>query len=471
MSKHVVILGGGLAGLSCGYELTQAGHKVTVLEREPHVGGMASSFVEEGDEYWCYDFGPHRFHSLDQNLIQHVRDIMDDNVVIANRLSRIFLFGKFFNYPLNAKNVLTNMPPMLLVKAILDYLWIRFLDVSKLKKFKDANFEEWVIRRFGRTLYQTFFGQYTEKTWGMPPSEISAQWASQRITLLNLTDTIIKTLFKPKNVPRTLVTSFIYPKYGGIGELPRGYARKIEQGGGTVLTSAPAIKIHRDGLRITGVEYGKHNRQLLQGDEYVSTIPVTSLVKALSPKAPTEITVAANSLKHLSIVFVYLKIDMPSVSPDNWIYLPEKHLTIHRIAEVRNFSPHCAPEGKTLICAEITCKRGDKIWRSTPEELAGIAERDLVKIGLVKPGVVLGSFIKKIPYASPVYDLEYYKHLEPVLEYVKQLENIHTTGRQGNFRYNNMDQSVEMGRKMGRELATGERTGHEAVATGKEYFG
>ena len=471
MSKHVVILGGGLAGLSCGYELTQAGHKVTVLEREPHVGGMASSFVEEGDEYWCYDFGPHRFHSLNQNLIQHVRDIMDDNVVIANRLSRIFLFGKFFNYPLNAKNVLTNMPPMLLVKAMLDYMWIRFLDVSKLKKFKDANFEEWVIRRFGRTLYQTFFGQYTEKTWGMPPSEISAQWASQRITLLNLTDTIIKTLFKPKNVPRTLVTSFIYPKYGGIGELPRGYARKIEQGGGTVLTSAPAIKIHRDGMRITGVEYGKHNRQLLQGDEYVSTIPVTSLVKALSPKAPTEITVAANSLKHLSIVFVYLKIDMPSVSPDNWIYLPEKHLTIHRISEFRNFSPHCAPDGKTLICAEITCKRGDKIWRSTPEELADIAERDLVKIGLVKPGVVLGSFIKKIPYAYPVYDLEYYKHLEPVLEYVKQLENIHTTGRQGNFRYNNMDQSVEMGRKMGRELATGERTGHEAVATGKEYFG
>ncbi|MEE9126444.1 MAG: hypothetical protein V3U11_04835, partial [Planctomycetota bacterium] len=139
--------------------------------------------------------------------------------------------------------------------------------------------------------------------------------------------------------------------------------------------------------------------------------------------------------------------------------------------EFRNFSPHCAPDGKTLICAEITCKRGDKIWRSTPEELADIAERDLVKIGLVKPGVVLGSFIKKIPYAYPVYDLEYYKHLEPVLEYVQQLENIHTTGRQGNFRYNNMDQSVEMGRKMGRELATGERTGHEAVATGKEYFG
>ena len=471
MSKHVVILGGGLAGLSCGYELVQAGHKVTVLEREPHVGGMASSFVEEGDEYWCYDFGPHRFHSLDQNLIQHVREIMDDNVVTANRLSRIFLFGKFFNYPLNAKNVLKNMPKMLLVKAFLDYAWIRCLDRLKLKKFDDRNFEGWVTRRFGRTLYRIFFGQYTEKTWGMPPSQISAQWASQRITLLNLWDAVKKTLFVPKNVPRTLVTSFIYPKYGGIGELARGYARKIEQGGGTVLTSAPAIKIHREGMRVTGVEYGKHHRQILRGDEYVSTIPVTSLVKALSPKAPAEITLAASSLRHLSIVFVYLKMDMPSVSPDNWIYLPEKHLTVHRISEFRNFSPYCAPEGKTLICAEITCTRGDEIWRSTPEQLAGIAERDLIKIGLVEPGKVLDSFVKKIPYAYPVYDLEFHKHLEPVLSFVGELENIQTTGRQGNFRYNNMDQSVEMGRKMGWELATGKKTGHEAVATGKEYFG
>jgi protoporphyrinogen oxidase len=224
-------------------------------------------------------------------------------------------------------------------------------------------------------------------------------------------------------------------------------------------------------MRITGVEYGKHDRKILQADEYVSTIPVTALAKALHPKPPDEVVVAANSLRHLSIVFVYLKIDMPSVSLDNWVYIPERHLTIHRISEFRNFSPYCAPKGKTMICAEITCARGDKIWRSTPEQLAKIAERDLIEIGLIKPGVVLDSFIKKIPYAYPVYDLEFQKHLAPVMDYVAQLENIHTTGRQGNFRYNNMDQSIEMGRKMGWELATGEQTGHQAVATGKEYFG
>lgn len=475
MSKHVVILGGGLAGLSCGYELVQRGHRVTVLEREPHVGGMASSFIEDGDEYWTQDFGPHRFHSQDQNLIDHVREILGDNVVTAQRLSRIVLFNKFFDYPLVASNVLKSMPRHLLVKALLDYAWVRFLDRTRLRKYSDLDFESWVTRRFGRTLYKIFFGQYTEKAWGMPPSQISADWASQRITLLNLWDTIKKTLRRPKagETPRTLVRSFIYPKYGGIGELPRGYARRIEESGtgSQVLTNAPAVRVHRDGMRVVGIEYGKHQREIIEADEYVSTIPVTALAKALSPKAPAEVIHGASSLEYVSIVFVYLKLDRPTVSPDSWVYLPEKHLTVHRISEFKNFSPYCAPKDKTMICAEITCRRGDEIWRASPERLQELAEKDLVSVGLIEPGQVLEAQIRKIPFAYPVYDLEYRKHLEPVMTFANRLENIHTTGRQGNFRYNNMDQSVEMGRKLGVEIATGVTTDHEKVATGKEYFG
>lgn len=473
MSKHVVILGGGLAGLSCGYELVTRGAKVTVLEREPHVGGMASSFVEEGDEYWCYDFGPHRFHSSDDNLIEHVREILGDNVVRAKRLSRIVLFNKFFNYPLDAKNVIRDMPRSLLVRAFADYFKVRVADTLGLSKHKDDNFEGWVTRRFGHTLYRVFFGQYTEKAWGMPPSQISADWASQRITLLSLWDTVKKTLRPPKGKdgPRTLVTDFIYPKYGGIGELARGYARKIEEAGSQVLTNAPAVKVYRDGNRVTGIQYGKHERVDIEADAYVSTIPVVSLAKAVAPKAPAEVLERANSLEYISIVCVYLKLDRPSVSPDSWVYLPEKQLTVHRIAEFKNFSPYCAPPDKTMVCAEITCRRGDRIWRMSPEELEKIAERDLVSVGLIEPGQVISTHLKKIPYAYPVYDLEYKSHLTPVMDYVHGLDNIHTTGRQGNFRYNNMDQSVEMGRKLGIELATGELTGHEKVATGQEYFG
>jgi protoporphyrinogen oxidase len=168
---------------------------------------------------------------------------------------------------------------------------------------------------------------------------------------------------------------------------------------------------------------------------------------------------------------VYLKLNRPSVSPDSWVYLPERSLTVHRISEFKNFSPYCAPKDKTMICCEITCRRGDEIWRASQDELQAIAERDLQKVGLIGQNEVLGSFIRRIPHAYPIYDLEYKQHLEPVRDFVNLLEGIETTGRQGNFRYNNMDQSVEMGRKMGLQLATGEATGHEAVATGQEYFG
>ena len=473
MTERVVILGGGLAGLACGYELSRDQHPITIVERENDVGGMATSFIEDGDEYWTHDFGPHRFHTTDESLIEHVQEILGDNIVWADRLSRILLFNKLFDYPLNAKNVLRNMPPHLLVRSFLDYFWVRFLDTCKLKKFPDVSFEDWVTRRFGKTLYRIFFGQYTEKTWAMPPSQISATWASQRITLLSLWDTVMKTLFpKAGNTPRTLVRKFMYPKYGGIGELARGYARRIEANGGEVLLNSPAVRILHDGnYNITGVEYGKRERKVVTGSHYVNSIPITALVRALSPRAPADILKHVAATRYMSIVFIYLKLDRESVSPDSWIYLPEKHLTVHRISEFRNFSKTCAPAGKTMICAEITCRRGDEIWRMDEKGLQDVAEGDLVKTGLLEKGQILESFVKRVPYAYPIYDLEWETHLAPIQEFVQGIPGLTTTGRQGNFRYNNMDQSVAMGRAVAKEIHSGLRTGHESMATGKEYFG
>jgi len=255
MSKRILILGGGLAGLSCGYEMAKAGLKVTVLEREEHVGGMANSF-EEGDratagqpdsDYWCHDYGPHRFHTDEAELMAHVQEIIGDNKVWKKRLSRILMEGKFFNYPIELMNVLRSMSPFQIAAILFDYAGTRVRHKLGLTDFQDRNFKEWVNQRFGQRLAHLFFVQYTEKAWGIPATEISSTWASQRISLLSLTDTILKTVFKPVNKPRTLVTDFVYPRLGGIGELARGYKRRIEEMGGTVITGAPAIRVHRDG--------------------------------------------------------------------------------------------------------------------------------------------------------------------------------------------------------------------------------
>jgi protoporphyrinogen oxidase len=469
MPKHVVILGGGLTGLACGYELATRGHAVTVLEREPHVGGMASSFVEEGDERWCYDLGPHRLYGGSDAVARQVEEILGHDVVQARRRSRIRLFDRFFDYPLDAKNVLANMPRRLLWKALLDYATVVVRDRLGRSRLADDTFEGWATRRFGRTLYHTFFGQYTEKVWGIPAARLSADWAGQRISLQSLWDTIVKSAFGAKRRARDkLADVFVYPRHGGIGAVARGYARRIEELGGRVLVSSPAVVIHRDGPRVTGVRYGRHRRVELQGDEYVSTIPIVSLVRALSPRAPDEVLRAAAALSWVSLLCVYLKLARPQVSSASWIYLPEKHLTVHRVTEFKNFSPHCAPPGKTLVCAEITCRRGDRLWRASGAELGEIAARDLESAGLIERGEVIEAFAKRIPHAYPVFDVDYARHLAPVVDFANELQNIHTTGRQGRFGYDHMLQAIEMGQRVGLEVATNEQGRHRARAAGSD---
>jgi protoporphyrinogen oxidase len=468
---NVVILGAGLSGLSCAYELAKAGHKVTILEREPWVGGMASSHEVEG--YWL-DHGPHRFHSYNKELVQHLYEVLDQKVLVRDRLSRIYMRGRFFNYPLKLSNVLRNMPPHLIVKAFWDYAWIRLRD--RLKPIPDSNFRNWVLKRFGKTLAEMFFVTYTEKAWKMPATEISADWASQRITLLNLWDTVKKTVLRPKegkDKPRTLVSEFWYPAEGGIGQISRGYESKIRAMGGDIHLDTPVEQVLVEGGVARAVTYRQNGAlKRLDADMIVSTIPLPRLIEHLSPAAPPACEQAIAALRYIAIVFVYLEVSRSSLSKDHWIYLPEKHLTIHRICEFKNFDDNAGPQDKTVVCCEITCLRGDESWNLTLEQAAQVAERDLVTVGLLEPGISRGLWLTKLRYAYPVYDLTYKQNLQTLIDHVRGIQNLDTTGRQGLYRYNNMDHSVAMGRAVAKTLhKKGKGDDHTRVAAGQEYFG
>jgi len=207
-TREVVILGAGLAGLAAANSLANQGFQVTVIEAAPHAGGLAASFTI--DTEWGkfdYDNGPHRFHTGEDHLNDEVLALLGDNVCTAERQSRIFLYNRFFFYPLQGANIL-RLPKLVLAHAFLDYLAVKVRNLFPSLRKPDDNFENWVVNRFGQKLYDIFFGVYTEKTWGIPCTEISADWAAQRISLLSLWDTIKKTLFRPKNVPRTHDTKF-----------------------------------------------------------------------------------------------------------------------------------------------------------------------------------------------------------------------------------------------------------------------
>ncbi|MEW6741192.1 MAG: FAD-dependent oxidoreductase [Planctomycetota bacterium] len=465
MPQNVHVLGAGLAGLAAAHDFAKAGLQVTVLEKEDHVGGLAASF-DIGDGF-TVDLGPHRFHTASEAILEHVKGVLADNVHQRQRLSRIFIMGRLFNYPLKASNVVRNLPPLTLVKAFLDYFAIRIW--NGIRPIPDDCFENYVIKRFGKTLYRIFFGTYTEKAWGIPCTQISADWASQRITLLNLWDTVKKTLFRPKNVPRTLVSRFHYPRQGGIGAISRGYVTAIESMGGRVLTGAPAVRLRHDGKVVTEIHYRRGGEVTVEPVErVVATIPVTVLCSLLDPPAPSDVLQANSLLRHKAIAFVYLKLDREKVTDDHWIYLPEKELAVHRISEFKNFSEQTCPPHRTVVCAEITCSYQDRIWTMDEAGLIDLATRDLVKVGLIKAEQVSGGTVRRERYAYPIYDLTYRENLQKVLAYVRSYANLDTTGRQGLFRYNNMDHSVAMGMKVAR---ASQRDEHARVASGSEYFG
>jgi protoporphyrinogen oxidase len=207
-------------------------------------------------------------------------------------------------------------------------------------------------------------------------------------------------------------------------------------------------------------------------DELVNTMPLPRFLETLSPKIGPEVENAIASLRYLAIVFIYLEVDAPTVSPDHWVYLPEKHLTVHRISEFKNFSDEVAPGDTTVICCEITCNWDDEHWNLTLEEGAEIARRDLVTVGLLDPATKTRGIDKhRLRYAYPVYDLTYKENLETLKRETKKIRNLQSTGRQGLYRYNNMDHSIAMGRRVAKTLAKGKDARAEQVATEQEYFG
>ncbi|MFH0861906.1 MAG: FAD-dependent oxidoreductase [Candidatus Altiarchaeota archaeon] len=368
-------------------------------------------------------------------------------------------------------NAFFNMPPLTTARIIADYVAIKAKNLFA--KAPDLSFEDWVVNRFGRRLYDIYFRVYTEKTWGIPCTRLSADWAAQRISLLSLWDTFVQTLkkaMKSSDTPRTYVSRFYYPTHGGIGAISEEYAKRMREAGGQVRLNAKVTGIEMADDRITKVSYSGGSVAVGPEDLVFSTIPITDFIGALTPSPPKDVLEASGSLKFRSIVLVHLMFGRDGISPDHWIYLPELKYLANRVSESRNFSAGNAPEGKTIIGAEITCQLGDETWKADKETLAKRVLDDLADIGLVKKGEYLGSRIHYMPHAYPIYDLEYRPNLDKAIGHLKGVKNLRFFGRNGLFRYNNMDHSISMGQTAAKSV-TDKNTDYLKVATEGHWFG
>ncbi|MFO8081518.1 MAG: NAD(P)/FAD-dependent oxidoreductase, partial [Armatimonadota bacterium] len=443
-------------------ELALAGADVTVLERDNIVGGISRTEEHNG---FRFDVGPHRFFTKIAEVDRIWHEILGEDFFTVDRLTRIRFRGQLMDYPLSIGSTLSALGVGDSVMAMLSYAW------SRVHKVPEDSFEGWVTNRFGRRLYEHFFKTYSEKVWGMPCTELSADWAAQRIKSLSLMKAVRDALLQSGSSEATsLVRQFNYPKFGA-GMLYERYQQQIEQDGGQVLLGHEVVGINRSGNRIESVSvHTPSGEATIEADHFISTMPLDNLMLSISPAAPAEAVEGARNLRHRSLIAVDLIVDEPAPFPDQWIYVHDSEVQVGRIQCYVNWSPHMVPEEATCgIGMEYFAWTSDPIWTMEDDAIVEMAAAELEKLGLAPAESVREGFSIRVPDAYPVYDPGYRERVATIRKWLDGIENLQTIGRGGQHRYNNMDHSVLTGMLAARNIL-GEDNDVWAVNTEEDYL-
>ena len=463
-----VIIGAGPAGLTAAYELRKRGVTASVLEASRQVGGLSRTANYRG---YRFDIGGHRFFSKVPLINELWQEILGEEFLLRPRLSRIFYNQHFFNYPLKPVNALVGLGPVESLLVGLSYLRARFIPT------KDENtFEEWVSNRFGHRLYRIFFKTYTEKVWGIPCNEISADWAAQRIKNLSLTEAVRNAVLratqgKDGNTITSLIEQFHYPRFGP-GMMWEQCEASLAHQGTRTLRGMNVEQIHHCHGRIECVtarsEIGE--RVDYDGAHFISTMPLRELMHALDPLPPDAILSAAQGLRYRDYLTVVLVVNRESLFPDNWIYIHAPDVKMGRIQNYKNWSPHMVPDASTTsLGLEYFLWDKDEEWTWSDDRLIQLGIQECTRLGLIDPSEVVDGTVVRMEKAYPVYDQSYQQHVKTVREYLEIFSNFQTIGRNGLHRYNNQDHSMLTGVYAARNV-TGEQHDVWSVNTEQEYL-
>ncbi len=471
MTDRTVIIGAGPAGLSAAYELGQLGRSAIVLERHSDVGGLSRTLIYDG---YRFDIGGHRFFTKVPKIEAIWHDILGEDLLECSRLSRIRYKGVFFDYPLRPFDALTKIGIVEAIRIVGSYL----LSQARWNK-NELNFEDWVINRFGRRLYEIFFKSYTEKVWGMPCDQIAADWATQRIKNLDLRTALLSALFgygsKRGEVVTTLIERFSYPRLGPGMMWESCRDRVLEFGINTETDTEVTAIHHREGrvLSVT-IERGGCDENIA-GTSFISSMAMPLLIRALRPAPPDVVLEAASRLRYRDFLIVVLVVDRAEVFPDNWIYIHEPSVTVGRVQNFKNWSPEMVPDpSQTTLGLEYFVDSEGELWNSSDEQLGELGVAEMAQLGLIDPAEVIDHTVFRVRRAYPVYDGTYHQSLDTIRSYLAELGNLQLIGRNGQHRYNNQDHAMMTGILAARNVdgaehnvwaVNGEKTYHEQGPT------
>jgi protoporphyrinogen oxidase len=431
--QNTLVLGGGPAGLTAGYLLGKSGRDVVVFEADAQVGGLAKTVEKDG---YRFDLGGHRFFTKAREVDVLWHEILGDEFLRRPRMSRIYWNNRYLDYPLRGPDVIRKLGPVELARCMASYLRA----VVKRDKVDDS-LEDWVTNRFGRRLYELFFRSYNEKVWGVPPSEIRAEWAAQRIKGLSFFSAAKAAFFGNKgNRVKSLIAEFNYPRFGP-GQMWDAMTLAIEEQGGEVRLQTPVTRLELAGGRVVEVEAGGESYTLPDG--VISSLPLREVVEMMHPAPPRDVLDAARGLRYRDFLTVALVVDGKDLFPDNWIYIHEPRVRVGRIQNYRSWSPWMVPDAdKACVGLEYFCFAGDDLWRMEDDALVELAARELEQLGLAPRSKVERGFAIRVPKAYPIYDADYAGRVEAIRGWLDGIENLQQVGRNGLHRYNNSDHSM-----------------------------
>ena len=441
--QTLLVVGAGPAGLTAAFEAQRQGWRVTVLEKDPrYVGGISRTVEHQG---YRFDIGGHRFFSKNDDITRWWKERLPDDFIQVKRMSRIFYRGKYFDYPLKPWNALSNLGIFTSIACVGSYAWARLFP-----RKPERSFEDWVSNRFGRRLFRIFFKTYTEKVWGIPTSQLSADWAAQRIKGLSLSKAILNAFrgsggARGGAVIKTLIDTFEYPRLGP-GQMWEKTAADIQQAGGSVRMATRATRIRHEDGRVTGIEIvdASGRTELLQADQYILSMPLRETVLAFDPPLPEPVLEAAHKLAYRDFLTVALVVEGENPFPDNWIYIHEPDVKLGRIQNFKNWSEALIGRiGTTCLGLEYFCFEGDGLWNSSDEALIELGRRELAQLGLARPEQIKEGAVVRMEKAYPVYDPGYQERVDTIRDALQSVaSNLQVVGRNGMHKYNNQDHSM-----------------------------
>tara|TARA_Y100000031_G_scaffold23354_1_gene24820 strand:+ start:381 stop:1853 length:1473 start_codon:yes stop_codon:yes gene_type:complete len=453
------------------------------------IGGISKTVNYKGNRI---DIGGHRFFSKSDRVMkwwQHIMPLQgkpskDDLILVRNvplsnekdapdpeksdlallirhRVSRIFFLRSFFDYPISLKfNTFKNLGIIKIITVGISYIIARLMPIKP-----EKSLEDFLINRFGRTLYNLFFKDYTEKVWGVPCHKIKPEWGAQRIKGLSITRAIlhaIKSIIKKdksvgqKKVETSLIEQFTYPKLGP-GQMWEEVVRLITKMGAEIYMHSKVVGIKYKGNNVTQitVQNSKTNTtETFEGDYFFSTMPVKELVQVMSPSPPEPVREVAAGLLYRDFITVGLLLKKMKISnntkiptvnnivPDNWIYIQEREVKIGRLQIFNNWSPYMVKDPNTVwIGLEYFCNEGDELWEKSDDNFMKFAIDELIQIDIISKEDVLDSTLIRMPKTYPAY-FGTYDDFDVVKKFTNSLENLFLIGRNGMHKYNNQDHSM-----------------------------